>query len=183
MCIRDSVNSQYGNLVFYRKNFYDFTSFEWAVEKLREDKSTRKALVLYNDKDFFFSSNRDLICNQYQNFLIRDNELKCFVHLRSSDAIFGLTFNIPWWSLVHQQLYLTLLKDYPDLRLGSILASIDSSHIYENKFELVENMLDSPIKEDRFLRLKKIIPLGKSFEFYKNEVFTEERDEYFENVI
>lgn len=160
-----TINSNYGDLVFYRQNEHGMTSFVWAYEALKEDKLTRKAIVLYNDRCFFHKDTKDLICNQYQHFLIRDNELICFVALRSSDAIFGLQYNVPFWSFVHQQLLLKLKAFYPDLKLGKIEAFISSSHIYENKFELVEKILASK-QQKFFVRWHSIVPLGKSFEFY-----------------
>lgn len=175
-----TANSNYGDLVFYRSNSYGYSSFFWAYESLLEDKNTRKAICLYNDRKFFFSSNKDLICNQYQHFFIRNNKLDCDVCLRSSDAIFGLTFNIPWWSLVHQQLYLMLKEKYPELRLGNITAFIGSSHIYQNKYELVRKMLNSGI-DYRFMKLNKVLPLGMSFEFYKDKVFKDD-SEYVEFI-
>lgn len=162
-----TINSNYGDLVFYRKN-RAWTSYEWAYYHLCLDKETRKAIILYNDRKFFFKENKDLICNQYQQFFIRDNTLHSIMALRSSDMIFGLTFNIPWWSLVQQQLFLRLRKHYyPELKLGPIQALLGSVHIYENKLSLVEDMLFSTKKEYRFLELKTDFPLFQDFEYYQ----------------
>lgn len=163
----NTANSNYGDLVFYRKNIHGITSFQWALNRLVEDKYTRKAIVLYNDRSFFFPENKDLICNQHQNFHIRNNYLECSVCLRSSDMLYGLTFNCPWWSFVQQMMFLFLKDYYPELKLGSITAFLESVHIYENKFNLVNQMLeDSTKQEERYLKLKKIVPLGLSFEEY-----------------
>lgn len=178
-----TANSNYGDLVFYRNNSRGISSFNWALLQLIEDKNTRKALVLYNDREFFYPENKDLICNQYQHFLIRDNKLECDVGLRSSDAIYGLTFNIPWWSLVHQQMFLILKNRYPKLELGNIVANIGSSHIYENKWELVKNIVSSSEREYRFITLTKEIPMLLTFEGYMKQVFPTDRDSYFENTI
>lgn len=160
----NTANSNYGDLVFYRKNEHGVTSFDWALRQLKDDKFTRKAIVLYNDRNFFFYENKDLICNQFQHFMIRNDELICFVSLRSSDAIYGLTYNIPWWSLVHQQMLHKLKDNYPSLKLGRIEAFIDSSHIYENKWELTRNiLLDEKIK---IWASFSEIPLAKTFEWY-----------------
>lgn len=156
--IDETINSQYGHLVYHQKNKYDISSFGWALRNLREDKETRKAIILYNDRELFYESNKDLICNQYQQFLIRNDELIGCVALRSSDMIYGLTFNIPWWSMVHQDMFLMLKPAYPNLKLGSLTAFLGSVHIYENKFELVEKMLSGE-QEYRFLKLKKALPL------------------------
>jgi len=161
-----TINSNYGDLVFYRKNSLGMTSFNWALISLLSDQDTRQAIILYNDRELFYKGNKDLICNQYQQFFIRNNVLDCTVTLRSSDAIYGLTFNIPWWSFVHQRMYLMLKKsEYPELQLGKITAFIGSSHIYQNKYELVKEMLNGE-KEYRWLSLIVAPPIGESFEFY-----------------
>ena len=164
-----TANSNYGDLVFYRKNKRNITSFAWAFEQLVKDQYTRKAIVLYNDRDLFYYDNKDLICNQYQHFMIRNNTLECTIALRSSDAIYGLTFNMPWWSFVHQQMFLVLKKFYPDLILGPMVAFISSSHIYENKIPLVREMISSSEQEYRFLRLSTIVPLSNTFESYHSQ--------------
>lgn len=164
-----TANSNYGDLVFYRKNSKGISSFAWALERLQGDAETRKAIVLYNDRELFYPDNKDLICNQYQHFLIRNHELICYVGLRSSDAIYGLQFNIPWWSLVQQQMFLSLKPLYPTLQLGRIEAFISSAHIYENKFELVNNILSSK-NRTYFLHVNSIIPLRKTFEWYQEHL-------------
>lgn len=166
-----TANSNYGDLVFYRKNLHGYTSFEWAKDALLEDRNTRKAIVLYADREFFWPGINDQLCNQYQHFLIRDNKLICFVGLRSSDAILGLQYNIPWWSLVQQQLRFALLPKYPNLQLGPITAFISSSHIYENKFKLVSDILASP-QERFFIRILKTIPTGQDFSWYRENLST-----------
>lgn len=165
----NTANSNYGDLVFYRKNSHGITSFDWALRCLNEDKLTRKAIVLYNDRELFYPGNLDLICNQYQHFLIRDDRLDCTVALRSSDAIMGLQFNVPWWSLVHQQMYWRIHDAYPSVKLGSITAFISSSHIYENKWELAGKMLSSESIQYHWLKLEGEIPLGMPFETYERE--------------
>lgn len=162
----DTINSNYGDLVFYRKNEHGVNSFDWALDCLKEDINTRKAIILYNDRCFFHKDTKDLICNQYQHLLIRNNQLICFVALRSSDAIFGLQYNIPWWSYVQQQAFLKLKIFYPNLQLGSIEAFISSSHIYENKFGMVEGIINSDEKQRFFIRWHSIVPLKQTFEWY-----------------
>lgn len=160
-----TANSNYGDLVFYRKNSKGITSYTWALNALLCDRNTRKGIVLYNDRELFYLDNKDLICNQYQQFLIRDNKLICLVALRSSDMVYGLTFNMPWWSLVHQILYLDLKEFYPELELGGITAFLGSVHIYDNKYQLVNDMLLDN-QNYHFLKLYEQLPMRKKFEEY-----------------
>lgn len=162
----NTANSNYGDLVFYRKNSHGITSYDWAKQQIMYDKETRKAIVLYNDRELFYNENKDLICNQYQHFIIRENRLNCIVSLRSSDAIMGLSFNAPWWSLVHQQLWHEIKLKYPEVKLGWIKANLNSSHIYENKWELVNNMLSDDKAAYYYYKLHDSLPIGQGYMYY-----------------
>lgn len=164
-----TINSNYGHRVFYRLNKYGLSGFEFALTCLQADKNSRNAIILYNEPDLCFNGSKDFICSQHQHFMIRNNELICLVSLRSSDAIFGLYYNCPWWSLIHQQMFLSLNRLYPDLILGRIEVFIDSAHIYERHFGLVEKILESP-QEHHFLRLRRLIPLNKDFSWYQKNL-------------
>lgn len=157
------VNSNYGYLVFYKKR-NGITSYEWCLNQLKSDKDSRQAVALYNDNDYYYYGNKDYICTQLQNFLIRSGKLLSIVYLRSSDAILGLQYDIPWWSIVQQQLSLDL-----DIPCGEILVNIGSSHFYEDKFELVNKIL-SDKKEYYFVKLKKPVELGHDMTWYEENI-------------
>ena len=166
----DTVNSNYGYLVFYKANIDFRTSYQWCLDKLRQDKNTRKAIMLYNDRDYFYEENRDFVCTMCQQFFIRNNILISMVYIRSSDAIKGLTYDIPWWSIVQQQ----LAKDL-NVGFGAIAVTIGSSHIYESDYELVDNMVMEDKIESKFVRLMKPIDLGKDMKYYEDNI-----DSYFQ---
>lgn len=160
-----TANSNYGNLVFYKTNQHGWTMFGNAVNALSNDINSRRAMVTYADPEYIYPQNEDYICTQGQHFKIRNGKLNCTVFLRSSDAVYGLYFNCPWWSLVHQQLFLKLKKVHGDIELGKISIFISSAHYYEQHFELVDKILNSE-KEKFFVEWMKEIPLGNSFEWY-----------------
>lgn len=81
------------------------------------------------------------------------------------DAIYGLFFNVPWWSLVHQQLFFILKKKYPEIKLGNMEANIHSSHVYLSKLNLVKNIL-SENQNYHWYKLMGMLPVGESFEWY-----------------
>lgn len=164
-----NINSNYGHRVFYRKNSRGLSGFDFALTCLQNDRESRNAIIIYNEPDLCYPGNKDFICSQHQHFMIRDNELICLVSLRSSDSVFGLYYNCPWWSLVHQQMFNSLKMLYRDLRLGKIEVTINSSHIYERHFGLVEKILSSP-KEKYFIKWHSLIPLGRPFDYYKENL-------------
>lgn len=171
-----TLNSNYGFLVFYNKTDHPsekdykismgvMTPFSWAARNLEVDEHSRQAVITYNTGGFNFVGNKDYICTQHQAFFIRNKKLHCYIALRSSDAIFGLTYNMPWWQVVTQQLLLRLQLTYPWLELGEMRVKIYSAHIYKQHYELVNKMLTAPIIGYN-MRVLKLIPLGQSFEWY-----------------
>lgn len=175
-----TLNSNYGFLVFQQTTPHPtlktstLPAFEWAARALERDVNTRQGMVTYNNGGYNFEGNKDYICSQHQAFYIRKSafghlHLLCFVALRSSDSIFGLTHNMPWWQLVYQQMYHRLLRTYPGLLVSDIVVDIYSSHIYSKHFTLVQKMMnEKPFKYDFFLAGE--LPLGQTFEWYKEHL-------------
>ena len=62
--------------------------------------------------------------------------------MRSNDLIKGTTFDIPFFMLLLQNMYLLLKEVYPELELGYYYHNAMSLHIYEPDFDLVEDMLN-----------------------------------------
>ena len=64
------------------------------------------------------------------------------VHMRSQDAIYGLGNDIPAFSFVQEMLF-TYLKDvYPGLVLGKYYHAVDSLHVYEKHFGLLDKIVN-----------------------------------------
>ena len=161
------ANSNYGKLVFYDTvNGEPFSYFNWCFSQLVSDVNSRKAIILYNRPEYFYAT-KDFICTQTQQFFIRNGKLETTVYIRSSDAIRGLTFDIPWWSTV-QQMLMHALKSYhyQDLRLGKMTVFIGSSHIYEEHQKLASDLVKSKDVAFYNLKLLKAPELEKSFVHY-----------------
>lgn len=142
-----TLNSNYGRSVFYdHVPGQTKTKFNWARDILCKDPDTRQAIIPYTS-DVIFTDRcaGDFTCTQLQHFFIRENKLHSIVYIRSSDSVFGLNFDIPFWSIA-QQIMLMMLKEwetekFKDLETGNIEILIGSSHIYSTHYELCHNML------------------------------------------
>jgi thymidylate synthase len=177
---KNEINSNYGYLVFYKKYKQrlfslkinkHYTGFEWCVSQFVKDMYTRQAVILYNDKDYYYDNNKDFICTQTQQFLIRDNELISIVYIRSSDIIFGLTYDIVWWNFVQQQICNTLNIRYKmNVYSGKLIINIGSCHLYLNKFNLIEQMLKNKIKKYSIKFSAGIIPLNQTIKWYEKNL-------------
>jgi thymidylate synthase len=63
------------------------------------------------------------------------------VQMRSNDIFYGLTFDAPFFALVHQHVYLWLREKYSDLELGEYFHFADNIHFYERHFDLANQIL------------------------------------------
>jgi thymidylate synthase len=137
-----TANSAYGNLIFKLKNKHDYTQYAWAIESLIKDSDSRQAIMHFNSDRHQYESNKDFVCTIYSIFHIRDNKLHYTVKMRSNDAILGLPTDVAFFTMLQQQAYLHLKETYPNLELGTYSHHIDSYHIYERHFDLVNDMLE-----------------------------------------
>ena len=131
----NEINSNYGSLIFGKQ-------LQWVKDSLIADKNTRQAIAFFNQPKFQFEGNKDFVCTMYMNFFIRDNKLHTKVQMRSNDIFYGLTFDAPFFALIHQHVYLWIKDTYPELELGTYFHSADNIHFYERHFELANNILN-----------------------------------------
>lgn len=138
-----TVNSSYGYLLFNKKNRFGFTQYDWALRSLLKDQDSRQAVVHFNLPEHQYIDNKDFVCTMYGIFQIRDNKLNFTVTMRSNDVIWGLPTDIAFFAILQSQLLAHLKPKYPTLELGSYTHIVNSYHIYEHHFEIVNNMLTS----------------------------------------
>lgn len=135
----NEVNSNYGSLVLNNEQI------GWVVNSLIKDKDSRQAIMFFNNPEFQVEGNKDFVCTLYANFFIRNNTLFMKVQMRSNDIFFGLTFDAPFFSFLHQSIHKILLKTYPDLKLGYYFHFVDNIHFYERHFNLVDQIKNNGI--------------------------------------
>lgn len=154
---RGTINSAYGYLIFSPSLEGYMSQFDWAYEKLREDKDTRQAIMFFNNPEFQYSGNKDFVCTLNGLFHIRNNKLNFRINMRSNDIRRGVQYDIPFFMLLQYLMYL-LLKDtvYPDLELGTYTHYAASMHLYDavgdkiDEMDLARNMVEAKWGVDTF---------------------------------
>lgn len=134
-----SFNSNYGQYFFENgKN----SNWNRLIKELLLDKDSRRASIMILNNDHLNSDTNDVPCTLGLNFRIRKNKLNCTIQMRSQDAVFGMGNDVPTFSFIHEMAYITLrdLK-YQDLQLGNLSCFVNSFHIYERHFELLDNIV------------------------------------------
>jgi thymidylate synthase len=142
------VNSNYGTILLGdHPSSTGVNQLEWVYNSLKKDKDSRQAVAFLNCPYYQWESNKDFVCTMYLNFWIRHDRLDMKVQMRSNDVFFGLSYDAPWFSLVHQSMYLELKKIYPDLKIGMYYHCADNIHYYERHFDLVEKIISAGVSK------------------------------------
>jgi thymidylate synthase len=123
------VQSNYGRFVFHQGQF------DWCLKRLKEDVNTRQALINYNQLEHKKEGTKDFPCTISQSFVFRENSLHSIVFMRSCDVIYGLTYDLPWFSSV-----LIELSSELGLNVGNIYYTGISLHVYERHFNMIEEI-------------------------------------------
>lgn len=148
----NEINSNYGSLIFGKQ-------LQWVVDSLKADQNTRQAIAFFNQPKFQFEGNKDFVCTMYANFFIRNNKLHMKIQMRSNDIFYGLTFDAPFFALVHQHVYLWIKDTYPTLELGTYYHCADNIHFYERHFELADNIVNEDNIDTKSYEFKLQSPL------------------------
>jgi thymidylate synthase len=123
---------------------------KWCLDSLKADANTRQAIAFLNQPKYQFEGNKDFVCTMYLNFFIRDNKLNMKVQMRSNDIFYGLSFDAPFFALVHQHMVLWLKETYPTLEIGEYMHFADNIHYYERHFELSDFILKNGISDEQY---------------------------------
>ena len=163
-CTKDEkkeINSNYGWCVFSEENG---SQYDNCLEVLKKDKTTRNAIIMYNRpeiyKDYKRNGMHDMICTLYSHFFIRHNRLYMIHNMRSNDVRYGfICSDLAWNCFVYQNMYEDLKSTYPDLKVGTIIWTSDSMHLYSRHFDDLKNYVES----ERKFREAMIIPSGEYY--------------------
>lgn len=103
-----------------------------VIERLRQDRSTRRAVVsIWDTRDLFTDGVRDYPCTVGFNFAIRMGRLLMSTHMRSNDVWWGWTYDVVQFT----QLQCTV-ANILELEPGEYTHYVDSMHIYERDIDL-----------------------------------------------
>jgi len=150
-----TVNSAYGYLLFNKLNEHGKTQWEWAFDSLENDQDTRQALMHFNMPMHQFDGNKDFVCTLNGIFHIRDNRLDLTVMMRSNDVVLGLPTDVAFFTVLQQQMFNLLKSTYPNLQLGKYTHYVNSMHLYERNFKIVDDMLNNKFEELCFPAIEK----------------------------
>ncbi len=118
-----------------------------VLEELIRDKDSRRAVIHILDKsdlDMLGTNTKsEYPCTDSMTFLIRDNKLNMYCHMRSNNMVKTIVYDIFNFTMFQEYLWRTLQKTYPDLQLGSYYHTCVSAHYFENEQILVDKVLEN----------------------------------------
>jgi thymidylate synthase len=167
-----TVNSAYGNLIFYNKNIHGVSQYQWVIESLKRDKDSRQAFMHFNLPSHQYFDNKDQVCTLQAVFHIRNNKLNMTLTMRSNDVIRGFHTDFVFFSILQYHVYLHMKQYYPELEMGSYTHISHSMHLYEKHFDLVKNMLNADFDPDK-------LPLIDQFLIQENGNYLEKYNNVF----
>lgn len=122
-----------------------------VVELLRADPNTRRAVISIFDPAADMVESRDIPCNNWLHFIIRDDTLHLHVATRSNDLVWG-------WSGINQFEWSVLLEVVAGLvgaHVGTVNYSVTSFHSYARHDDRLRQMAAhnlAPKREGRRFR-------------------------------
>lgn len=138
----ETINSNYGKLLFHDRNKAGNTQFEHAIKCLKNSQGSKKAVMTIYDKENAYMSN-DNPCTMFLRARIDDwNKLHLTTYMRSSDIFFGLPYDVPFFVFVQSALIDHLSFAYPDISMGTYTHIASSLHFYEYKRDELNRALE-----------------------------------------
>jgi len=141
-----SINSNYGQYIWNKPT----SQFDNVVHILTNDKDSRRASITILNSDHLLSLTKDVPCTYSLNFRIRNNVLKMSVLMRAQDAIWGMGNDAPSFSVIHEMVFNALKRAYPTLQIGEYFHYVNSFHVYERHFEMLQKIING----DEYIDIK-----------------------------
>lgn len=131
------LNSNYGFICF-KEVLNGMSQYDWCLKSLREDIESRQAIINYNQPKHKYDGNKDFVCTLNQAFRVKNGKLHTRVFMRSTDLIFGFSYDIYWFGYLLRKLAQDL-----KLEVGSLYFYTISMHIYERHFKILDSFVES----------------------------------------
>ncbi len=110
---------------------------------LKNDQNSRRAVMTIFDPDRDFVKSKDIPCNNWLHWTVRNNKLNLSVAVRSNDIIWGFSgINTFEWSLLQE-----MLAGWLKLEVGVQTYFIGSLHLYDRHEARAAKLVRSDVEE------------------------------------
>ena len=121
------------------RNWHGVDQIAQNLRLLREEQSTRRAVISLFDPDRDFVHSKDIPCNNWLHWLIRDNQLHLNIAVRSNDIIWGFSgVNSFEWSVLQE-----MMAHWLGMNVGDATFFASSFHLYDRHRNRARKMINS----------------------------------------
>lgn len=131
----ETSNSAYGYIL---QKKYGFNQIEQIIELLKNDPTSRRAVLNISDPAINRIKTKDMQCTIALQFLVRDNKLEETVYMRSNDVYFGLPYDYVFFVTIGEYIASQL-----GLELGTYTHHATSMHMYLRDIEKFDETVSS----------------------------------------
>lgn len=109
------------------RNWHGVDQLKEVLRLFQNDAYTRRAVMAIFDPSVDYQESKDIPCNNWLHWMIRDNRLNLSIALRSNDAIWGFSgINSFEWSVLQE-----VLAHWAGVSVGDTTFFAGSFHVYE----------------------------------------------------
>lgn len=109
------------------RNWYGVDQLRENLSLLHRELTSRRAVMSIFDPALDFIDSKDIPCNNWIHWLIRDDQLHMNVVVRSNDIMWGFSgINSFEWSVLHE-----LMASWLNVEVGEVTFFASSFHLYE----------------------------------------------------
>jgi len=140
----ETANSAYGYMIFGNHPDVRVNQWQWVIEKLKNDKDSRQAVINVNLPAHKERPTKDFPCTMFLQYLIRDNKLHAFTFMRSNDVARGFRYDIYCFTEFQKMIAKEL-----GVKPGYYYHFVTSLHIYLDDLSLFEEKYPNIVNKYR----------------------------------
>lgn len=153
-----TANSAYGSRIFKpharvaSKIDSEWTQWQYVIDELSKDLDSRRAVIHIRSPQDSILANKDVPCTLSLQFFVRDLKLHLVVTMRSSDAILGIAYDVPAFTVFQELMAMQLSQvTGKNIGLGNYIHTSASLHVYEKHFNMVEKILNDSSEDTKLV--------------------------------
>ena len=121
------------------RNWQGVDQFKEVARILNKDQHSRRAVMIIFDPSQDFVESKDIPCNNWLHFMIRDNYLHMGAVIRSNDVMWGFSgINTFEWSVLHE-----MMAYWTNSLVGDFSYFASSLHLYSRHYKRAQEMIAS----------------------------------------
>lgn len=119
------------------RNWHGVDQIDAVRQLLIEDAATRRAVMTLYDPARDFVKSRDIPCNNWLSWLVRDGRLHLSIAIRSNDVVWGFSaINAFEWSVLQEMMAAWVGAD-----VGEVTYFASSLHLYKRHYDRAERIV------------------------------------------